>query len=347
MIKNNKIIKEDIISIYNSLKKIIKIKNSKILITGGYGFIASYILLVLNHLNCFFNYNIKIFIIVKNKKKFEKRFKNIFNKGSVQLIISNLDKPLKNNLNFDYIIHAAGYAAPKYFQNKATEVIKSGVIGTYNLLEYVKKMKPKTFLFLSSGEVYGNASDHGLKEKNLGAVDTLNIRSCYAESKRISENMCIAWGQKYNFPVKIARIFHVYGPGMNLKNDGRVMQDFVFGFINLKKILIKGNGKAIRSFCYISDAVTAIFTILMKGKNGEAYNVGNPNQTFSIIQLSKIISKLGKNIKIQFTKRLKKENYIESPIHKHIPNINKIKKIRWFPTLSVSKGFLRTVKYFD
>ena len=220
------------------------------------------------------------------------------------------------------------------------------IIGTKNLLEISEHKNFNGFLFLSSGAVYGNLYKKNILENSFGALDPLDARSCYAESKRMGENMCLSWYHEKKIPIKIGRIFHTYGPTMKL-NDGRIFASLVSDVVNNRSLIIKSDGKAVRPFCYISDTVSALFTILLKGKNGEAYNISNPTQSVSVNQLAKIIANIfpEKNLKI-IKKSDLKPKYVNKSVTIQKPNISKIQKLGWHPTFSIKNGFRRTIVSF-
>lgn len=207
----------------------------------------------------------------------------------------------------------------------------------------------RVFLYFSSGEVYGEIGIGQIptKENDYGYLDPTNVRSCYAEGKRMGENMCASWFHQYKIPVKIVRPFHTYGPGIDL-NDGRVFADFVADIANNRNIIMKSDGKAIRSFCYIADALSGFITVLLKGKNGEAYNVGNQKEAVSIKKLAEILVNLfpEKKLKIIRIKRSQNDKYMESKISINQPDITKISQLGWQPQFSIKEGFRRTIKSF-
>ena len=341
-----KIIYDDIKKIHNN--KLINWKkffNKKVLITGANGFIVNYIINLLIFLNLEHNFKIKIILTSRNKEKTKKKFIN--NKTKKFIKILNYDFEEKFNLTekVDHIIHAASNASPRYYKNFPIETILPNAIGTYNLLLYAKKVKVKSFIFFSSGEVYGNSKNNILKENELFSFNTLNLRSSYVESKKMGETLCFSFFKQKKVPIKILRIFHTYGPTMNL-DDGRVMMDFVKNAKQNKKIVVKGDGDQKRCFCYISDLIEGIFIVLLKGKNGEAYNLSNNNEFYSIEKLAEIVSKLINKKEFTFAKRNKKDAYLASPFSKVYPSIKKIHKLGFKPKVNVEKGFKRTIDYY-
>jgi len=351
MIKEtNLTIKQDLTSIISENLPWHRLKNKIILVTGGNGFLASYIVKSLLSANTYYKLNLKILCLVRNETSKLSRLKSVKSNKSLTIFRHNLDKPLPKNIpNSNFIIHSASQASPKYYYADPVGSLLPNSIGTFHLLEYAVKCKSEKFLFFSSGEVYGVPLNKNkkIKEDNFGSLDPTNLRSCYAESKRIGETMCIAYSKQFNLNISIVRPFHTYGPGLNL-DDGRVFADFVADVVFKRNIIIKGNGLEKRCFCYLADATIGFLRILLNGVDKEVYNLGNPYCEISIKNLAKLISDLfpDRNIKIKFEKSSIKKNYLKSPLVKVLPSIEKIKKIGWFPKTSLEEGFSKTINSF-
>jgi len=240
-------------------------------------------------------------------------------------------------------MHLASIASPKIFYKKPIETILPNVIGTNKLLKLSINKKVKSFLFFSSGEIYGNHNKI-LKENTINNLNHLTERASYSESKRMGEVLCYSYFKQKKIPVKIIRLFHTYGPCMNL-NDGRVMMDFVNNIVNQKNILIKGTGNQKRSFCYVSDAVIGIFLVLINGQNGEAYNLGNPKELLSIKKLANLLSKYNNKISVKLNSKLNLYKK-KAPYQIVVPEIKKISRLGFSPKINVKKGFKKTINYF-
>jgi nucleoside-diphosphate-sugar epimerase len=321
--------------------------NKSILITGANGFLPAYIVRTLLLLNDKKKANIKVIGVVRNLKNAKKRFGNDIYRSDFLLINDDINSELKINNNIDFIIHAASQASPKYYGIDPVGTFAANTIGTYNLLNLAVKKQIKKFLYFSSSEVYGSVyNQESISENDFGIIDPTNVRSCYSESKRMGETMCISFAHQFNLPVSIVRPFHTYGPGLSL-DDGRVFADFVSNVIRNENIIMNSDGSDIRSFCYLADATKGFFTVLLKGENATAYNVGNPSGETSIKDLAQLLVGLFPERNLQVEINLQKgENYIKTTFNKLSPEIEKIKLLGWKPTTSISEGFKRTILSF-
>lgn len=346
----NKIIKEDLETIYNSDINWSSFYNKTILITGANGFLPAYLVESLLYLNFIDpKNNVKVIALVRTLKNAYSRFAEYVNNSNLEFLEQDVCEPILKEMEIDYIIHAASQASPKFYGVDPVGTLSANVIGTINLLNFSKLTNIKSFLYFSSSEVYGELSSSQMpaKEDVFGHINPTNVRSCYAESKRMGENICVSYHHQYEVPVKIVRPFHTYGPVMKL-DDGRVYADFVSDILNNKDILMLSDGSATRAFCYLTDATVGFFKILLEGKDGEAYNLGNPNEEYSILVLAETLAKIYPQKKLKVIKQIKKENnsYLKSPLVFNSPNISKLNQLNWFPSVTVNEGFKRTIESF-
>ncbi|MGL5057441.1 MAG: NAD-dependent epimerase/dehydratase family protein [Fusobacteriaceae bacterium] len=344
----NKIIKEDLEIIFNQNLDWTRFENKNILITGANGILASYMVMTLLYLNKTINNKCKIYALVRNVEKAKNKFKDYLNDENLIFIEQDVCDPIQISENIHFVIHAASQASPKYYLTDPVGTLNANIIGTNNILKFSKEKKVESVLFFSTSEVYGEILNdtNSIKETDYGYIDCLKIRSCYSESKRMGETMCVSWLKQYNVPSKIVRIFHTYGPGIEL-NDGRVFSDFIKNIINNENIQMKSDGKAMRAFCYITDATLGFFKILLDGKSGEAYNLGNPNQEVSIYELAKRLIKIypEKNLKVL---KISQDNlnYSKSLVQKNTPCIDKLISLGWSTNISIEEGFKRTIESY-
>jgi UDP-glucuronate decarboxylase len=345
VLKSN-IISEDIDYVLNTKLPWERLKNSCVLISGANGFLPAYLVYTLDELNRRFNYNIKIIALARNEAKARNKFSDL--SGNFELIIQDVVNPVSYNGAVDYIIHAASQASPKYYGVDPVGTLNANTIGTNNLLELARKNKATKFLYFSSSEVYGIIGNDKIptSENEFGFIDPANVRSCYAESKRMGETICVSWSHQYGINVSMVRPFHTYGPGMDLQ-DGRVYADFVSDILNSRDIVMKSEGTAQRAFCYLSDATAGFFTVLLNGADREAYNIGNPSQEISILNLSEKLVGLFPEKKLKVIKfRNEKSDYLPSQVNRNSPDIAKAMALGWKPVTTIESGFKRTVESY-
>jgi UDP-glucuronate decarboxylase len=345
----NKIIQEDIENIIKEPLNWDELQGTTVLISGAAGFIPSYIVEVILFLNeTRFKNKTKILALVRDIKRAQKKFEH--HKASKDLIFikQDISVPFDISEKIDYIIHAASQASPKYYGIDPVGTLNANVLGTSYLLELARKNKIRKFIFFSSGAVYGTHDDTTLNidETYTGRVDITHLGSCYDESKRMGENMCICYSHQYGCNVNMLRLSHTYGPGVNL-DDGRVFGDFVRDIINNRNIILNSDGSAKRSFCYISDMVIAFFMILFKGENKQAYNIASKEET-SILELAKVLIGLypQKNLNVEFAKGVFIEGYIRSTSSRASYNINKIEALGWKQKINLKTGFKRMIESY-
>ena len=162
-----------------------------------------------------------------------------------------------------------------------------------------KNKNVKGMVYLSSMELYGKIEkDEYITESELGYVDPLNIRSCYPESKRMCENLCACYAAEYKVPVCQVRLAQTFGPGISYE-DKRVFAMMARNAIESEDIVLQTKGTSKHPYVYTAQAVTAIFTVLLKGKAGEAYNVSNPETYCSIYEMGKLVAEKIANGKIK------------------------------------------------
>jgi nucleoside-diphosphate-sugar epimerase len=258
-----------------------------VLITGAYGMLPSYMVWTLIYLNeTRSDFLVTIMALGRSEEKFQKRFGIYAAKPYLRFYQQDLSEPLKSVGPCDFVIHGASPASPHVYGTAPLSVIPVNVNGTYHTLDLAHQSQSCAYLLFSSSEIYGIVSESVVTEDNGGLVNPLDVRSCYAESKRVAENLCVCAAHQWDVPAKIVRISHTFGPTINLENDERSFASFVAQAVAGNDIVMQGDGSAMRSFCYITDAVRAYFLVLLKGDVATAYNVGNPYQQHSIKELA-------------------------------------------------------------
>lgn len=316
-----------------------------ILISGVSGFLPSYMAETLIHLNDSApGFDCRVIGVARNADNAAKRFAHHGARPDLEIIVQDICQPLTLPGPVDFVIHAASQASPKYYGADPVGTLSPNVLGTHHLLALAHAKSVQGFLFFSTSEVYGQVKDE-IREDHFGLLDPASVRACYAESKRLGETMCVAWSDQFGVQAKIVRPFHTYGPGMPL-GDGRAHSDFVADVINERNITLHSDGSTRRAFCYVADAVAGFFTVLLLGKNGAAYNVGNPQAEISMIELARLLAR-ERNLSVTIDQQSRPAGYLPSVVDRVLPNIEKIKALGWQPTTSLADGFQRTIASFS
>lgn len=318
-----------------------------ILVTGANGMLPAYIVYTLIGLNesILKSNPCKILALVRNREKSLLKFENFIKRDDFSLLVKDVSTFSACEEKIHIIIHAASQASPKYYGVDPVGTLKANTLGTMNLLELARKNCVKKFVFISSGEVYGvlDGSKKNIDESYTGNVDITNVRSCYAEGKRMGENMCVCYSHQYNIHVNMLRLCHTYGPGCAI-DDGRVFGDFVQDVVNNRDICLNSDGSAKRSFLYVTDMIRALFYILLNAKTNEAFNIASEKET-SILDLANLLCSLfpEKGLKVKLSENKQIRGYIKSASTNASYNIEKLKSLGWNEKVSVREGFKRMI----
>ncbi len=340
----DKIIAADVHDVLSRPLPWTRLAGKSVLITGASGFIGGWCVHVTMALSRVLAEPCRVTALVRRASGAQ-ALSNLY--PELRMIVQDVCAPLPSEAAPDILMHAASQASPKYYGTDPVGTFAANTLGTNNMLALARQAKSEKVLFISSSEVYGSrTAETSTAEGDYGFVDPMQVRSCYAESKRAGETLCVAYQHQYGVPVVIARPFHIYGPGLDLQ-DGRVQAEFVRSVVEGKPIVLHSDGSATRSFCYISDAVSGLFYLLLNGENGEAYNVGNEAGELSIRAVAELLATMAKPpIAVQF-QNAPTAGYIPSRVVRMNPDTGKLRALGWEPRISPEEGFRRTVEWYS
>lgn len=350
-LKSNPVVEEDTAQIARAALPWDRLSGQTVLVAGANGFLPAYLIETLLKFNDLHPQALPIRVIgtVRDFQRGRQRFAHHAHRTDLCIVCADVRERLRLPDSADYVIHAASQASPKYFGKDPTGTLEANVLGATHLLQWSRDRAVKGFLYFSSSEVYGQIPPERMpvKETDYGFLDPLDIRSCYGESKRMSENICVSWAHQFGMNVRIVRPFHTYGPGMRL-DDGRVFAAFVAHALQGQDIEMNSDGSALRCFCYLADATLAFLTVLLKGESGQAYNVGNPEGECSVFELGQLLCSLSPHprLKVIRTQAPAQSGYLKSPLSRICPDISKLKALGWSPSTSLRSGFERTIRSY-
>ena len=241
----------------------------------------------------------------------------------------------------DEIYNMACPASPIHYQHDPVQTTKTSVHGAINMLGLAKRVKAK-ILQASTSEVYGDPVVHPQPEEYWGNVNPIGPRSCYDEGKRCAETLFFDYHRQHRLRIKVARIFNTYGPRMH-PNDGRVVSNFIVQALKGEDITLYGDGSQTRSFCYVDDLVRGLMGLMGTDDSVTGpINIGNPNE-FTIRQLAEtVIDLTGSRSKLVFRPLPQ-----DDPKQRQ-PDIAKAREIlAWQPTVELREGLAKTIGYFD
>ena len=274
-----------------------RLSGNRLLITGGAGFLGYYMVQSMLHWNQTEGLADPISVTVYDNyiRGVPQWLQDLADDDHLELQRHDIRGPMPKGAGaFDYIVHAAGIASPIYYRRYPIETMDANINGLRTLLAHAQKHSGTTplrgFLFFSSSEIYGDPTPENIPtpETYRGNVSCTGPRACYDESKRYGETLCVTFARQYGLPVKIARPFNNYGPGLKI-TDGRVLPDFCRNVLAGNDVVLHSDGSPTRTFCYSADAVTGYIKTLVHGHDGEAYNIGVDRPEISMRDLASLV----------------------------------------------------------
>lgn len=297
-----------------------EVKN--LLVTGATGMIGSALVRRLMQEG-----QLHVYASGRNEERARRLFKDCWYKETFHFLKHDILLPVDSNITFHYIIDAASAASPLMYSTDPVGVMKGNILGVCNLLDYGKDHGLERFVFVSSGESYGEGDGRVFTEDYSGYVDAMSPRSCYPSSKRAAETLCACYAKQYDIDCMVVRPCHVYGPGFT-ESDNRVYAQFIRNVLRGEDIVMKSTGSQYRSWIYVEDCVSAILCVLRNGISGEAYNIADENSNITIRQLAEMTAGIaGRKVVIDVPSDVEKAGY--NPVTKSLFSTEKLKALGW------------------
>ena len=329
-------------------RDILPLEGKGVLVSGAGGFLGYNLLNILKYANdnilktpC---HVLAIDNFVSGHQAWDEQF---LSDPNFRMIQADISRRVNSDWKADFIFHLASIASPVVYRKHPLETIEVNVLGSRNLLDLARKQGGQSFIYFSSSEVYGDPDPHFIPtpETYWGHVSCTGPRACYDESKRLAETLCLAYYRQYGIPIKIVRPFNVYGPGLK-PSDGRVLSDMVRDGLTGKKIVLFSDGRATRSFCYVSDAWIGLLKVGLSPENGEIFNVGNDSEEISIVDLAQLVKNiLGSRVEVVHQHSSDSEYTVDTP-QKRRPDLSKIRaRFNYSPSVSLREGIERMITW--
>ena len=356
------VIEADLNYICDHLKEEFATMSGKqLLITGGAGFLGYYLVQSVLHWNAIHPSQPPISLTIYENfiRGIPDWLTNLKDNPNLTLVKHDITNPLPADIgSFQFIIHAASIASPTFYRKYPIETMDANVNGLRYLLEYCRQQKDagtpvEGFLFYSTSEIYGDPTPENIPtpETYRGNVSCTGPRACYDESKRYGETLCVNFAQQYELPIKTARPFNNYGPGLKI-TDRRVLPDFVRDVLNGRDIVMLSDGAPTRTFCYIADAIVGYYKILIKGHPGEAYNIGVETPEISMAELAERVVTLAKELwsyegKVVRQASADKDYLVDNP-NRRCPIIDKARDhLGYDPSITIDDGLKRALVWYQ
>jgi dTDP-glucose 4,6-dehydratase/UDP-glucuronate decarboxylase len=355
------LLREDLEYICRSLEREFAVMaGSRLLITGGGGFLGYYLVQAALHWNSTRARGNAIAVTVYDNymRGVPQWLESLRGSAGLSLVRQDMILPLPADMgHFDYIIHAAGIASPIYYRAQPIKCIDANINGLRNLLEYSLAAREagravKGLLFYSSSEIYGDpvASAIPTPETYRGNVSCTGPRACYDESKRFGETLCVNFARHHGLQVSIARPFNNYGPGLKI-TDGRVLPDFARDVLAGRDIVMLSDGSPTRTFCYATDAIIGYYKVLVRGRSGEAYNIGIDRPEISVADLAGLVVGHARDLfgytgQVVLGKSAETDYLVDNP-NRRCPVIDKARsELDYSPTVLPDEGVYRALVWY-
>lgn len=334
----------DVDCVVQVIPDIMKLYGKSILCAGATGMMVSSVTEILFRLNEKYNANINIYLAGRDKERIRKRFTPYVEGNHYKFISYDATSSRELGCTVDYIINGASNANPATYVSEPVETIIGNIAGLNTLLKLAVKNKGSRLLYVSSSEIYGiKLNDEPYGEEEYGFVNILDSRACYPNAKRVGETLCVSSNIEYGLSVVIVRPGHIYGPTIT-ESDTRATAQFSRNAIKREDIVMKSPSSQLRSYCYTLDCASAILTVLINGKDCNAYNISNNKSIVTIRAVAEKFAQYGGS-KLTF----ENSSDIEARGYNLMSNSSlksdKIESLGWRGIFDIDMGVKKTIEY--
>ena len=321
-----------------------KLTGQSLLISGATGMIGSCLIDVIMYKNKEEHLNCKVYAIGRDVERAKARFEYYYDIPYFKFIPQDINQVVEHDLGkVDYVLHLASNTHPVAYSNDPIGTITTNIIGTNNLLKFAVGHNTKRFLFASSVEIYGeNRGDvEKFDESYLGYIDCNTFRAGYPESKRCGETLCQAYKKQYGLDIVIPRLSRVYGPTM-LTNDTKASSQFILKAASGENIVLKSKGNQYYSYTYVVDAVSGLLAVLLRGANGEAYNITDDKSDITLKEFARLAANIaGTKVIYEIPSKQELKGYSKATVAR-LDN-EKVKKLSWCAATEIKLGVWKTI----
>jgi len=347
----NAVIQEDVRLMAEQMARIVAVlEGGTLLVTGGSGFLCSYLLDSVAYLNdhCF-SRPCRLISVDNLRSGVADRVAHLADRADFRFISHDVSQPLALGERVDWIIHGAGIASPTFYRRFPLETIDVNVSGTRRMLDLARQAGARSILYMSTSEIYGDPERLFIPtpEDYRGYVSCTGPRACYDESKRLAETLCATYYSLYRTPVKVMRPFNVYGPGQRL-DDRRIVPDLISAALEGRPLVLYSDGRATRSFCYVADAIRAMWHVLLSDADGEAFNVGNDEREISMREFARELAAIAGNPPLEVIHQVSEDpQYLTDNPQRRCPDLTKLRtRFAWTPQVGLRAGLKRTLRSY-